>query len=257
MTSSPISSPGQSPFAGYPDADGSSVLYATHSGAVPGPVERDQPGPDPYLATRTRRRLGRPTTSACPSDINPAAGSFSSVLGEADAALEHLRLRRPEPLQPLLHERGLETGIPVRLADGQLVQGMAGSLDPGVAPREAGRQGREVLLSADGRHLIFASKYAFEPGANNNGADLTVYDRDLTAGTTQIVSHGSERRRPHRRRHLRARPLHRRLAGRDGNQSLGQIRRATNTSIPTCTSATRRTASTSLPAPPRASSTPG
>ena len=45
------------------------------------------------------------------------------------------------------------------------------------------------MFSADGRHLIFASKYAFEPGANTDGTSLTVYDRDLVAGTTRIVSH--------------------------------------------------------------------
>jgi hypothetical protein len=176
--------PGQTPYPGFPAAK-DRLLYATHSGAVPGPWNATNKGPDPYLATRTAEGW---TTEykGLPADLNPAAGSFSSVLGEADAALTTLAFAGPDLCRPCFTGGGLETGIPVRMPDGELIQGMTGSLDPGVDSAEP--EGRvEKMLSDDGRHLVFASKYAFEPGANTSG-DLTVYDRDLVAGTTQIVS---------------------------------------------------------------------
>jgi hypothetical protein len=176
--------PGQTPYPGFPAAR-DRLLYATHSGAVPGPWNATNKGPDPYLATRTAEGW---TTEykGLPADLNPATGSFSSVLGEADAGLTTLAFAGPGLCSPCFTGGGLETGIPVRMPNGELIQGMAGSLDPGVASAEP--EGRvEKMLSDDGRHLVFASKYAFEPGANTGG-DLTVYDRDLVAGTTQIVS---------------------------------------------------------------------
>jgi hypothetical protein len=179
-------SPGQTPFAGYPDAeDPPTVLYSTHSGPVPGPWKATNRGPDPYIATRGESGW---TTNyvGLPSDINPAAGTFSSVLGAADSGLRTFAFAGANLCSPCFSS-GLETGIPVRLPSGDLVQGMAGSLDPGVA--SAKPEGKVAkMISADGRHLIFASKYAFESGANNNGTDLTIYDRDLNTGTTQIVS---------------------------------------------------------------------
>jgi hypothetical protein len=176
--------PGQTPYPGFPAAR-DRLLYATHSGAVPGPWNATNKGPDPYLATRTAE--GWMTEyEGLPADLNPAAGSFSSVLGEADAGLTTLAFAGPGLCSPCFTGGGLETGIPVRMPNGELVQGMAGSLDPGVA--SAKPEGRvEKMLSGNGRHLVFASKYAFEPGANSGG-DLTVYDRDLVAGKTQIVS---------------------------------------------------------------------
>ncbi len=177
--------PGQTPFPGFPLATGR-VLYATHSGAVPGPWKATNRGPDPYLATRGPEGW-RTRYVGLPSDINTATPSFSSVLGEADTWLGAFAFAGPELCSPCFTGGGLETGIPVRLPNGNLTQGMAGSLDPGVASaRPEGKVAK--FFSDDGEHLVFASKYAFEPGANNNGSDLTVYKRDLTAGTTQIVS---------------------------------------------------------------------
>ena len=45
--------PGQEPFPGFPAA-GDRLLYATHSGAVPGPWNATNKGRDPYLATPHR-----------------------------------------------------------------------------------------------------------------------------------------------------------------------------------------------------------
>ncbi|HET7416808.1 MAG TPA: fibronectin type III domain-containing protein [Solirubrobacterales bacterium] len=175
--------PGQEPFPGFPEAK-DRVLYGTHDGAISGPWNPTNKGPDPYLATRTDD--GWVTEyRGLPADINPASGSFASQLGEASARLDSLAFVGPDLCSPCFSS-GLETGIPVRRADGSLVQGMAGSLNPGVA---SARPEGEVAkyFSNDGRNLVFASKYAFEPGANTNG-DLTVYERDIQAGVTEIVS---------------------------------------------------------------------
>jgi len=178
--------PGQAPFPGFPFAK-DKLLYATHSGAVPGPWNATNKGPDPYVSTRTDS--GWVTQyEGLPSNLIPMAGSFSSVLGEADSSLSTLAFAGPNLCSPCFTGGGLETGIPVRMPDGQLVQGMAGSLSGSVNPAAKPEGKVAKFFSADGTKLLFASKYAFEPGANNNGSDLTVYERDLGVGTTEIVS---------------------------------------------------------------------
>lgn len=175
--------PGQVPFGGFPYAK-DRLLYAIHAGAVPGPWNATNNGPDPYLATRT---AGGWVTDykGLPADINPAADSFSSVLGEADSRLDTFAFAGANLCSPCFGS-GIETGIPVRMSDGRLVQGMAGSLAPGAA--SAKPEGKVAkYFSKDGKRLVFASKFAFEPGANAGG-DLTVYARDLAAGSTEIVS---------------------------------------------------------------------
>jgi len=176
--------PGQQPFPGFPEAK-DRVLYATHAGAIPGAWNPTNKGPDPYLASRTESGW---TTDylGLPADLNPAAGSFASQVGEASPRLDSLAFAGSGLCSPCF-DSGLETGIPVRRNDGSLVQGMAGSLDSGV-PADARPEGKVAkYFSDDGNHLVFASKYAFEPGANTGG-DLTVYERDLAAGSTEIVS---------------------------------------------------------------------
>jgi hypothetical protein len=175
---------GQTPFGGYPDAKGR-VLYGVHAGTIPGPWHATNRGVDPYVATRGANGWSTDYLGL-PSDINSASGPFSSSLGEADAGLDTLAFTGSGLCKPCF-DSGIETGIPVRLPGGQLVQGMAGSLDPGVpGALPEGKVGK--YFSADGQHLVFASKYAFEPGANDNSGDLTVYERDLSAGETEIVS---------------------------------------------------------------------
>ncbi len=176
--------PGQHPFPGFPGAP-DKVLYSTHSGAIPGPWDATNNGVDPYLAQRTEAGW-KTTYEGLPANINALTPSFASSLGEADPKLGNLAFGGPKLCSPCFTGGGLETGIPVRLADGSLVQGMAGSLTPASAAAEPeGKVAR--WFSADGRDLVFASRYAFEPGANTGG-DLTVYERDLAAGTTRIVS---------------------------------------------------------------------
>jgi hypothetical protein len=178
--------PGQQPFSGYPLAsDPPRVLYAVNAGAIPGLGNPTNRGPDPYVATRgedgwTTEYVG------LPADIDSESGPFSSVLGGADASLDSFVFAGGGLCSPCFAS-GIRTGIPLRLADGELVQGMSGSLDPGQqAANPEGEIGK--YISADGGHLIFGSKYAFEPGANNSGTDLTLYSRDLRGGGTKIIS---------------------------------------------------------------------
>jgi hypothetical protein len=175
--------PGQHPFGGFPLAT-DKLLYSTHSGAVPGPWNATNNGPDPYVATRTAS--GWVTTyKGLPSDLS--VGTFSSVLGEADSSLSTLAFAGPNLCSPCFGS-GLETGIPVRLPSGSLVQGMSGSL-AGSVPVTAKPEGKVAkYFPEDDRKLLFASKYAFEPGANDDNGSLTVYARNLSAGTTEIVS---------------------------------------------------------------------
>jgi hypothetical protein len=177
--------PGQHPFPGFPFAN-DRLLYATHAGAVPGPWNATNKGPDPYVAVRTAN--GWVTQyEGLPSNLNLAAGSFSSVLGEADSSLGTLAFAGPNLCSPCFSS-GLETGIPVRMPNGQLIQGMSGSL-AGSVPATAKPEGRLAkYFSGDGKKLLFASEYAFEPGANDENGSLNVYARDLNAGTTEIVS---------------------------------------------------------------------
>ena len=237
MTSSPTWLPARAPFPGYPDG------------------QRSRPLRDP-CRRRPRARGTRPTTAptptwrpardngwstdyvGLPADINPAAGSFSSVLGEADAGLEHPRLRGPGPLQPLLHRTASKPGsrCACRRRAGP---GHGGLADPGVPLGEAGRQGREVLLRGrppPGLRL----QIRLRARRQHRRQTSPIYDRDLSTGTTQIVSTTTERRDPMTgRRDLRARHLRRRLADPDRQAESPPTRPATNTSTPTCTSATR------------------
>ena len=65
------------------------------------------------------------------------------------------------------------------------MQGMAGSI-PQAQAKPEGFIGKD--LSANGEHFIFGSKSQFEPEGNNNGTDLSIYDRDLKTDETKVVS---------------------------------------------------------------------
>jgi hypothetical protein len=184
---------GQDPFHGYPDAsDPTRVLYGTHAGAVPGPWNPTNRGPDPYVATRDEgARKWTTEYVGLPADLNPASGPFSSVLGEANPTLDTFGFAGTGLCEPCFTS-GLETGLPLRREDGTLLQGMEGPDDESV-PANAKPEGKvDKLLSADGDHLIFASRYSFVDGAHDDDGNLTVYERDLTSAVpdTKVVSTG-------------------------------------------------------------------
>jgi hypothetical protein len=175
--------PGQQPLPALPDAH-DKLLYALHFGLVPG-VAGSPPNyeRDPYVATRgtdgwSTRYVGVPSTAGA-GESEP----FGSPLGAASSDLSTFAFVGDHLCAPCFDDGS--TGIPVRLPDGRLVQGMAGTLDPGPSADQAGfvRQ----ALSADGTQLVFGSTAQFEPDGNDNG-DVTLYERDLVGETTRVIS---------------------------------------------------------------------
>lgn len=173
---------GQTPFGGYPTSGTPRLLYGTHDGGIPGTGNPTNHGVDPYVATRTD--AGWATSYVgIPADNPSANAPFASTLGEADEGLDTFVFAGPEICSPCFSDGS--TGAPVRLPDGQIVQGMAGSLNPGSGAAPEGYVAK--ALSADGKHFVFGSTSKFEPDGNGNG-DVSIYSRDLIAKTTNVVS---------------------------------------------------------------------
>jgi hypothetical protein len=175
--------PGQNPFDGYPLASNPPrVLYGLHFGALPGAGNPSNFGLDPYVATRahdgwTTQYVG------IPAQVVAGTGPFASTLGGADDALSTFAFAGPDLCSPCFSDGSV--GIPVHTSTAALVQGMAGSLNPGPGAMQSGYVGRH--LSADGTHLVFGSTAKFESDGNGNG-DVSIYDRNLTTGITHVVS---------------------------------------------------------------------
>jgi hypothetical protein len=171
--------PGQAPLAAYPAAK-DSLLYSIHVGLIPG-MEGNPTnlGRDPYVATRgkdgwTTRYAG------LPSDGMADTGAFGSPLLGADSQLRTFAFGGPEICDPCFADNS--TNVPLRLPDGSIVKGMAGSSNPAANPAGEVRK----PLSADGTHFIFGSDEKFE-AAGNEGS-VSIYDRNLGTSTTQVVS---------------------------------------------------------------------
>jgi hypothetical protein len=172
--------PGQNVLTPRPRAQ-DRVLYSVHFGAIPGTGEPTNFGPDPYVASRggsgwSTRYVGIPA-SGTPSDE-----PFGSPLAGSSAGLATFAFGGETLCDPCFGDGS--SGIPVRLANGSLVQGMQGSRDPGPGAEPSGYVG--TPLSDDGSHLVFGSTAQFEP-AGNDGS-LTIYDRNLNTGKTQVAS---------------------------------------------------------------------
>ena len=122
---------GQTPFPGYPEAQSSSgepqVLYGVHDGGIPGTGDPTNHGVDPYVATRAengwtheiRRHPRQRPLRQRPLRLDPAGSRRGP---------QHFRLwRRQKSARPAL-ARPDQTGDPIHLPNGELVQGMAGSI---------------------------------------------------------------------------------------------------------------------------------
>ena len=132
--------PGQTPYAGYPQASGaagtSRVLYGVHDGALPGVAGHPTNKGVGSLRRHPRRRRLDHRIRRRPRQ--QPLRHRALLLDSHGRRLEprHLRLRRLRRLLAVLRRR-LDTGIPVRLASGELVQGMvrrAGFPEPGPPP---------------------------------------------------------------------------------------------------------------------------
>ena len=173
---------GGTPFAGYPQAD-SRALYAVHNGGIPGSGKPTNRGPDPYVATRDEASRRWSTEYVGVAADVPSVVPFSSRPSGSDDGLNVFAFAGPDSCDPCFANG--ETGIPVHVGDGSLVQGMAGSMSVG-DPQSAGEVRKPV--SGDGSHFIFGTTQQFEPDGNDTGTDVTIYDRDLESGQTQVVS---------------------------------------------------------------------
>ena len=175
---------GQEPYAGYPEAESPPrVLYGIHDGGISGTGNPTNRGVDPYVATRgangwSTRYVG------IPADNSYSKEPFSSTLAEADAGLDTFVFGGESICSPCFGPQQTETGEPIHLPNGELVQGMEGSI-PQPSAKPAGYIGRR--LSTDGTHFVFGSTSQFEPDGNNNG-DISIYERDLETGQTSVVS---------------------------------------------------------------------
>jgi hypothetical protein len=116
-----------------------------------------------------------------PADGMADEGAFGSPLYGATPGLTEFAFGGQGICDPCFGDGS--TNVPLRLADGSLVEGMQGSEEPGseANPAEVVRQ----PLSADGTHFIFGSKAVFEEDGSSEGS---IYDRDLSSGVTQVVS---------------------------------------------------------------------
>ncbi|MGA8744553.1 MAG: hypothetical protein WB507_01660 [Solirubrobacterales bacterium] len=179
---------GQNPFPGYPEASGatgtSRLLYGIHDGGIPGTGHPTDRGLDPYVATRgpegwTTEYVG------IPADGTPSTVPFASTLEEADAGLDTFAFGGSEICKPCFGPGHTEVGLPVHLPNGELTQGMEGSI-PQPAAKTAGYVAKQ--LSADGTHLVFGSTSQLAPGGNADGAEPSIYDRDLKTEETHVVS---------------------------------------------------------------------
>jgi hypothetical protein len=170
---------GQHPLGGYPRADGK-VAYTVRYGAIPGSGNPTNRGGDPYIASRgesgwTTEYVG------FQADGTPSLLPFSSTLAGADDALTTFAFSGPEICDPCFSDGS--QNIPLRMPDESLIKGIAGS--EGAGPlNTAGTIAKR--LSADGSHFVFGTTTKLEP-AGNSGS-LSIYDRNLDASTTQVVS---------------------------------------------------------------------
>ncbi len=179
--------PGQDPFDGYPEAENPSrVLYAVHDGTIPG-VSGDptNDGPDPYLATRGANGW---TTSyvGIPENGTPSIAPFASTLLEANPRLDTFAFGGEDICSPCFSDQS--SGLPIRLPDGRLVQGMAGPIEVPLATAD-GYIAKH--LSTNGSHFIFGSVSKFAEGGNSGGV-VSIYDRDVNTGETHVVSENPE-----------------------------------------------------------------
>ena len=175
--------PGETPFAAYPRAQGR-ALYAVKDGGIPGTGKPTNRGADPYVATRdAEARQWTTEYVGIPADA-PSLSPFSSTLAGADAGLDNFAFGGPDICAPCFPDGS--TGLPLRQGkNGPLQQGMAGSL-PVAEPQPAGEVRKH--FSEDGSHFVFGSEQQYESEGNPDNGNVTIYDRDLDGGLTQVVS---------------------------------------------------------------------
>ena len=170
--------PGLAPLDAYPRAT-DSVLYSLHFGVVPGiSGNPTNLGLDPYVARRGENGWSTEYVGL-PADEMADDGAFGSPLLGADPILHEFAFGGQDICDPCYADGS--TNVPLRLSNGELVKGMAGSSNPAGNP--SGRVAKP--FSADGNHFVFGSTAKFEPAGDAGGS---IYDRNLNSKATQVVS---------------------------------------------------------------------
>ena len=209
--------PGQEPFGSYPLASAPSrVLYGVHDGAIPGTNHPTNNGLDPYVATRGEDGWSTAYVGI-PANL-PYSNSFASTLDAADSRLENFAFGGPEICSPCFADGS--TGIPVRRADGSLVQGMSGPVTAGPSAN-AGHPRQEALLGRRQpprlRLDLGIRRRSRQPGDLRPRSGDRDHPRHLAAPERRPdpLSDAVRQRRPRRARHLGRRlPDRDRAAGR-------------------------------------------
>jgi hypothetical protein len=169
---------GQEPLEAYPDAP-DKVLYSMHFGALSVSGSPTNFGHDPYVATRSQNGW---TTEyvGLPADGMPSTEPYGSPLAGSDSGLNEFAFAGDHICRPCFSDGS--SNVPVRVANGTLIKGMAGSLNPAAEPVGEVRK----RFSADGSKFLFASDMKFDAAATSGS--MWIYERDLGAATTQLVS---------------------------------------------------------------------
>jgi hypothetical protein len=173
--------PGQKTLLQQPGA-GDHVLYSMQFGTVPGAGDPTNFELDPYVATRNEAAKRWETKYVgIPASGTPSTAPFGSPMLGSSAGLGSFAFGNGTLCDPCFSDGSI--GIPVHRPNGSLVQGLKGSI-PNAGAEPAGYIGQS--LSDDGDHLVFGSNSKLESAATEG--NLTIYERDLGAGTTQVVS---------------------------------------------------------------------
>ena len=173
---------GQSPLPAFPMRT-DRLLYSVHFGTVPGVAGNPTNfGLDPYIASRARRAGRRATWASTRTAPRPTRPS-RSPLSTAERPLDTFAFGGNSLCSPCFGDG--TTGVPVRLGDGSLAQGMQGSLDPGACATPIGYVGK--ALSDDGSTLVFGSTCNSSRTATRTATSPSTTATSLT-GVTHVVS---------------------------------------------------------------------
>ncbi len=156
------------------------MLYSLQFGTIPGVGDPTNLGPGPVCGHPHQQRLGHELCRH-PGQRHAVDCPIRIPARRIERGLSTFAFGNGTLCDPCFSDGS--TGIPVHMANGTLVQGLKGSI-PKPSAEPAGYIGKS--LSDDGTHLVFGSTSKLENAATEG--NLTIYERDLNAGTTQVVS---------------------------------------------------------------------
>ena len=175
MTSSPAWSQGRRRSADFPEASNSAgeprVLYGVHDGGIPGTGNPTNRGVDPYVATRSENGW---TTKyvGIPADGPRQPRRSARPSPKPTRALTPLPSAAPKSARPA--SKTASTGNPIHLPNGELVQGMAGSIPQPKPNRRASSASTSPPTASTSSS---ARPRSLSPTATKG--EISIYDRNL------------------------------------------------------------------------------